>query len=450
MPRFSICIPTRERHETLPYAIQTVLAQTYRDFELIIQDNCSGEETAAVVARFDDPRVVYQRSSERLPMHANWEAALDRTSGEYLIFLGDDDGLQPDCLQTVVQLIEGRDVELLAWLANTYFWPNVPDSRRRNHFSIDLRASAFWAEYYAPVMKPESSKARGRPLPAGILCLDSEGLLRNWLDHSGPRLYIPTYHNLVSRRIVERVRSKASGVYFFDPLPDFGTLIANLYVSDEVWFYAAPLSTTGHAGGSAGGTHGDLESWSRHLERFIAEAKLEPQDLLPSVFEPFLWNPTILAGCYENVKRRLFPDDARFEMGWENFIRSAAAQVNGEPKAVRKACRDWIFRSAKRIGMDPDSIDYPPVPDFARPVGSLVDVHGRIQYQYVDGDFFRLRTIADAVTLASQFRPLAVYSTPIPAISAPQPARAVAPWPRRIRSAASRWLAGSRLSQVFD
>ena len=39
MPKFSICIPTRERHHTLPYAVASVLAQTYDDFEVIVQDN---------------------------------------------------------------------------------------------------------------------------------------------------------------------------------------------------------------------------------------------------------------------------------------------------------------------------------------------------------------------------------------------------------------------------
>jgi len=62
-PFFSIVIPTRQRHDTLQYAIQTVLNQSYEDFELIIMDNMSTEETRLVVESFQDDRIKYHRSS---------------------------------------------------------------------------------------------------------------------------------------------------------------------------------------------------------------------------------------------------------------------------------------------------------------------------------------------------------------------------------------------------
>jgi len=88
-PLFSIIIPTRERHQSLPYAIQTVLNQSYDNFELIIMDNFSGEETYQAVSQFQDKRIKYYRSPERLSMSDNWELALSKVQGDYINIIGD-------------------------------------------------------------------------------------------------------------------------------------------------------------------------------------------------------------------------------------------------------------------------------------------------------------------------------------------------------------------------
>lgn len=400
--------------------MRTVLQQTFSDFELIVQDNCSSEETRRAVEAFDDPRIIYHRSDERLSMHANWEDALNQSSGEYVIFMGDDDGLLPYCLERVAGIVESRHVDLLAWLAHTYYWPNVPDAKRRNHLTLDMRQAPNWGFYFASE-KRQIDRSAGKSLPPGMFCLDSRRILHNWLDHSGIHVYVPTYHNLVSRRVIDKVRGLAGGPYFFNPLPDFGTLIANLYVADEVYFHAEALSMTGHSGASAGGTHGNLESWTQHLERFIAEAGQTPEELLPKVFEPFLWAPTLLAGCFENVKTQMFPDEPGLEMGWENFLRGAAAQVGGEPEAVRQACKDWIRASARSIGVNPETIDFPPVAEWTRQQGMVCDPDGRVQFIYPDCDQNHVQTIVDAVNLAAQFAPQTLYPTSIPWIPIPIP-----------------------------
>ena len=61
MPRTTILIPTYNRARWLPGAIESVLAQTERDFTLVISDNASTDETPEVVARYDDPRITYVR-----------------------------------------------------------------------------------------------------------------------------------------------------------------------------------------------------------------------------------------------------------------------------------------------------------------------------------------------------------------------------------------------------
>jgi glycosyltransferase involved in cell wall biosynthesis len=409
MSKYSVCIPTRERHSTLPYAVASVLAQTYQDFEVIVQDNCSSDETYKSLKTFDDPRLKYYRSDQRLSMHANWEAALDQTTGDYVTYIGDDDALLPFCLGRVDELLKIGDVDLLAWLAHTYYWPDVADTLRRNHLSVDLRSGALWAEHVAPEAATLNRARFHKGLPPGTMALDSKMIARNWLRHDGVRFYVPTYHNLVSRRVIDAVKAGVGGAYFFNPLPDFGTLIANLYVSEEVIFYAAPLSMTGHSRNSSGGTHGHQESWTRRLEKFIEESGWTAEALLPTPFRPFLWTPALLAGCFEDVKRRLFPNDDAFTIDWGNFLVSAAAGVNSEPESVREECRAWLLESADRIGSPREKLLFPEVAPYQRQRGTLLDPRGCAVYAFVDGDVLGLETVMDAVRVADVLHPMTLY-----------------------------------------
>ncbi|MDV7390561.1 glycosyltransferase family 2 protein, partial [Arthrospira platensis SPKY1] len=76
----SIVMPTYKRAHLLGGAIENVLAQSFRDFELIVVDDNSPDDTPQVVARFDDPRIRYVRNEPnlRLPRALNRGFALAR------------------------------------------------------------------------------------------------------------------------------------------------------------------------------------------------------------------------------------------------------------------------------------------------------------------------------------------------------------------------------------
>src|SRR5262245_17171828 len=97
-PRFSIVVPTRQRHETLRHCLRTCLAQGFDDYEVVVCDNCSSPQTRQVVEEQATPRLRYLRMTEPLAMSANWERALSEVRGEYVLVLGDDDGLMPYAL----------------------------------------------------------------------------------------------------------------------------------------------------------------------------------------------------------------------------------------------------------------------------------------------------------------------------------------------------------------
>lgn len=101
VPRVSICIPAYARPVELRQAIESVLTQSFGDLEVVVGDDSGDLEP--VVNAIADPRLRYFRNPERLGMAGNWNAVLDRASGDLLGLLMDDDRLCPGFLEKVVR-----------------------------------------------------------------------------------------------------------------------------------------------------------------------------------------------------------------------------------------------------------------------------------------------------------------------------------------------------------
>lgn len=105
---FSITIPAFKQ-KYLYEAIESCLAQTYKDFELIIVDDASPEDLKSVVDRFQDSRIRYYRNEKNcgaLHVVDNWNICLGYAKGDYVICMGDDDRLLPSCLEEYSKLID--------------------------------------------------------------------------------------------------------------------------------------------------------------------------------------------------------------------------------------------------------------------------------------------------------------------------------------------------------
>lgn len=105
--KFSITIPAYKK-QYLREAIESVLAQTYSDYELIIVDDCSPEDIKSVVDTFTDSRIHYYRNKKNCGAENvvdNWNVCLSYCTGDYIICMGDDDVLLPCCLSEYVSLI---------------------------------------------------------------------------------------------------------------------------------------------------------------------------------------------------------------------------------------------------------------------------------------------------------------------------------------------------------
>lgn len=108
-PRFSVAIPVWNDGYWLPGAIESVLAQTYQDWELVIGDNASSEDLAALVARYDDPRIRYHRFDRHVDASANHNRTMALSRYEWIQVLCADDRLHPLCLErSAARLCEAK------------------------------------------------------------------------------------------------------------------------------------------------------------------------------------------------------------------------------------------------------------------------------------------------------------------------------------------------------
>jgi glycosyltransferase involved in cell wall biosynthesis len=95
----SVIMPTYNRAYIVGRAIKSVLNQTYANFELIIIDDGSTDNTADVVKSFNDSRIVYVKHARNLRIASARNTGIDVSRGDYIAFLDSDDEWLPDKLR---------------------------------------------------------------------------------------------------------------------------------------------------------------------------------------------------------------------------------------------------------------------------------------------------------------------------------------------------------------
>ena len=135
----TVITPTYKRHEYLKNAIDSVLAQTYTDFEMIIvDDNPVGSEerklTEDVVKGITDSRVHYVQNEKNLGGAGSRNVAIDLAKGEYIAFLDDDDMYLPERLKVQVEAMIANDWDVSVMDGATFkYETGEPVSERHQH-----------------------------------------------------------------------------------------------------------------------------------------------------------------------------------------------------------------------------------------------------------------------------------------------------------------------------
>jgi len=102
IPSVSVCLPVYNGEQFLAETIRSVLDQTYRDFELVVLDNASTDQSGNIVRSFGDPRIRIERNRSTLPQAENWNRVVELTRGPLVKVVCADDLLHPRCLELQV------------------------------------------------------------------------------------------------------------------------------------------------------------------------------------------------------------------------------------------------------------------------------------------------------------------------------------------------------------
>ncbi len=105
-PLISICIPVYNAEFFISETIQSVLNQSFIDFEIVITDNCSTDKTEAIIKSFNNNKIKYFKNSSNLGAEKNWNKSLELASGKYIKLLCADDILYPTCIEDQLAVME--------------------------------------------------------------------------------------------------------------------------------------------------------------------------------------------------------------------------------------------------------------------------------------------------------------------------------------------------------
>jgi len=127
-PLVSVVLPTYKRAHLLAQAIRSVLDQTYANLELIVVDDNSPDDTAAVVQSFDDPRIHYAKNDPNLKLPRALNRGFSLARGDYLTWTSDDNLLAPTAIEKMVDVLSSGNCDFVYadyWL----FSEQDPDGR---------------------------------------------------------------------------------------------------------------------------------------------------------------------------------------------------------------------------------------------------------------------------------------------------------------------------------
>lgn len=231
-PRFTVIIPQKNRAEYMYHSLRTCMIQDYPNFEVIVSDDCSEDNSVEVIGELakKDPRIKLFAHKEHLGMRDNFEFALNQVRPGYVMALGGDDGLVPGCIWRMYEILKDSGKQLLAWPPATFCYPSKPGEH--NIFYMN------------------------RKKKSGIKIIKSSDFLNkitktfNYQIDECPMFYMK---GIASTELVDRVKSRTKdGSFYYCPTPDG---FSGVVLAGEVEDYAyveEPLSIAGASPKSQG------------------------------------------------------------------------------------------------------------------------------------------------------------------------------------------------------
>lgn len=311
-PLFTVIIPEQNRAEYLGWTLKTCMIQDYPNFEVIVSDDCSDDNSAEVAQRMAaiDPRIKVFAHKHHLGMRDNFEFALNQVRPGYVLALGGDDGICAGGIQRMYEIIIESGKELLTWPRTAYYYAD--DKGNSGRLQIQ------------------------RLKDKGIQILRSEDFLNkiastfHYLINECPMFYIK---GVASTELVERVKARTPDhCFYYCPTPDG---FSGVVLAGEVEDYAyvtEPLTLGGITKKSQGAAYMRTDKNSRkQAEEFFNDnvRKTMHPELASQQYSPFI---ELMTADYLLTAKDLPGWPGKFEMfNFEDLIKSCFKMLETTP-----------------------------------------------------------------------------------------------------------------------
>lgn len=313
--KFSVVIPTRERAQSLAYTLRTCLEQAFDEYEVIVSDNAGSPGTRAIVDSLASPRIRYHRTSTLLSMSANWEFALTRARGEYLVLIGDDDALLPHALAGLDQITSDTRPKAIRWEPVFYTWPDYPLVGQGNYLRVPLLRGLREADGMLAAREVVEFRALPESLPS-------------------------VYHGAVRRDVFDEIARTAGRVVGHrQPAVYLGFAVAA--VAKQFLSVDAPMTICGRSSASQ-----TVPRPYRRVRSAAAEELRQLNDregLMPDPCVPDLPvnRHAVVADAFRAAKRQLFPGSS-LEVNRRQLAAGCVSNLRAETEADWRAGLDAI------------------------------------------------------------------------------------------------------------
>lgn len=169
IPAVTVIVTVYNRTQYLREAVQSVFAQTFRSFEIIVTADSANDEIKTICESFQRPEMRYRRNPVTLGVALNLRAAMAEAQGKYIAVLNDDDMWEPEFLEKLVRPLEQDSSRVLAFCDH---WMMSGDGK------VDAAQTDRVSRYYQRASLPEGEVAdfqtfafvqKGVPLAMGAL-----------------------------------------------------------------------------------------------------------------------------------------------------------------------------------------------------------------------------------------------------------------------------------------
>ena len=254
-PIFSIIIPCRNNASSLKDTIQTILNNDYYSYEIIICDNNSVDNTGQIVSDFKNKKIKYFNSESDLSMSENWERGLDYINGDYLFYLGGDDGLVKDCFKKAIYIFNKYSCEILSWEKPNFQWPSA-------------------------IYKPNAIKLNKKDF---LIKMNPKKNLLNVLRGNLSYGYLPSIYNSFVKSSFVRELKKNNNIFFKGIHPDiYSSLILSTMATNQI-YYLNGLSINGASEQSNGLNNCQGDNLDHSINFFQSSIHSKMSNSFPSI-----------------------------------------------------------------------------------------------------------------------------------------------------------------------